>query len=317
LPGAAGAAAARVVRRSVIVDDAVLLPSCAVNAGELLERAVERLEASTAIDHWQKDRELIEAEDLLAHALDVDEFDEDDEVPERVRKRFDAMIARRANGEPVQLIKGYAEFRGMRLIARPGVFIPRDSSEFLAEQAIRRLRRRRSPVHVDIATGGGPVALAVAHEVPRARSFGTDIAKDAIAVGRRNAKALGLTNVTFAVGDLFGGLPATIRGAVDVVTLHPPYVAKNELRELPEEIRRFEPEHVLTDHSADGLGLLGRTAAGAREWLRPDGWLLIEVSPDRARAVATVMRRAGYADVRSTVDTEFKVTRVLVGRWHP
>jgi release factor glutamine methyltransferase len=301
----------------VIEVRSVLLPSCAVNAGELLERAVERLEASTAIDHWQKDRELIEAEDLLAHALDVDEFDEDDDVPERVRKRFDAMIERRADGEPVQLIKGYAEFRGMRLIVRPGVFIPRDSSEFLAEQAIRRLRRRRSPVHVDIATGGGPVALAVAHEVPRARSFGTDIAKDAIALGRRNANALGLSNVRFTVGDLFGGLPADLRGRVDVVTLHPPYVAKNELGELPEEIRRFEPEHVLTDHSADGLGLLGRTTVGAREWLRPDGWLLIEVSPDRARAVATVMRRAGYVDVRSTLDTEFKVTRVLVGRWHP
>jgi release factor glutamine methyltransferase len=288
-----------------------------VNAGELLERAVERLEASTSIDHWQKDRELIEAEDLLAHALDVDEFDEADEVPERVRERFDAMIARRARGEPVQLIKGYAEFRGLRLIARSGVFIPRDSSEFLAEQAIRRLRRRRSPVHVDIATGGGPVALAVAREVPRARSFGSDIAKDAIAVARRNAKALGVTNVTFAVGDLFGPVPKHLRGAVDVVTLHPPYVAKDELRELPEEIRRFEPEHVLTDRSADGLGLIGRTTVEARGWLRRDGWLLIEVSPDRARAVATVLRRAGYVDVRSTLDTGFKVTRVLVGRWRP
>ena len=288
-----------------------------MNAGELLERAVERLEASPSIDHWQKDRELIEAEDLLAHALGVDEFDEDDEVPERVRERFDAMIARRATGEPVQLIKGYAEFRGMRLIARSGVFIPRDSSEFLAGQAIRRLRRRRSPVHVDIATGGGTVALAVAHEVPRARSFGSDIAKDAISVARRNAKALGLTNVTFAVGDLFGPLPKDVRGSVDVVTLHPPYVAKGELRELPEEIRRFEPEHVLTDRSTDGLGLIGRTTVEARDWLRSGGWLLIEVSPDRARAVATVLRRAGYADVRSTVDTGFKVTRVVVARWRP
>ena len=288
-----------------------------MTAGELLELAVERLEASTSIDHWQKDRELIEAEDLLAHALDVDEFDEDDEVPERVRKRFDAMIARRVAGEPVQLIKGYAEFRGMRLLARPGVFIPRDSSEFHAEQAIRRLRRRRSPVHVDIATGAGTLALAVAREVPHGRAYGSDIAKDAIAVARRNAKALGLSNATFVVGDLFGPMPNDLRGGVDVVTLHPPYVAKSELRELPEEIRRFEPEHVLTDHSTDGLGLIGRTTVEARGWLRSGGWLLIEVSPDRARAVATVMRRAGYLDVRSTVDRGFKVTRVLVARWQP
>ena len=87
---------------------------------KLLERAVDTPRGVDRDRHWQKDRELIEAEELLAHALDVDEFDEDDEVPERVRKRFDAMIARRAAGEPVQLIKGYAEFRGMRLIARSG-----------------------------------------------------------------------------------------------------------------------------------------------------------------------------------------------------
>lgn len=288
-----------------------------MNAGELLERAVERLEASTAIDHWQKDRELIEAEDLLAHALGADGFDEDDHVPDRVRVRFDAMVERRVAGEPVQLIKGYAEFRGMRLIAKHGVFIPRDSSEFLAEQAIRRLRGRSAPVLVDVATGGGPVALAVAREVPRARTYGTDIARDAIAVARANARANGIPNATFLVGNLYAALPKSLRGKVDVVSLHPPYVARSELRELPEEIRRFEPVHVLTDHSPDGLGLIGRTTQGAGEWLRPGGWLLIEVSPDRSRAVATVMRRAGFRDVRSTVDSGFKVTRVVVARWRP
>jgi release factor glutamine methyltransferase len=288
-----------------------------VNAEELLDRAVERLERSTAIDHWQKDRELIEAEDLLAHALDVDEFDVDDEIPAAVRRRFEKMIDRRANGEPVQLIKGYAEFRGMRLIAKPGVFVPRDSSEFLAEQAIRRVRRRSSPVVVDVATGGGTVALAVANEVPHARTYGTDIARDAIAVARENAKRLGLSNATFSVGDLFGALPPELRGTVDVITLHPPYVAKAELRELPEEIRAWEPEHTLSDRSVDGLGLIGRTTDEAREWLRPNGWLLIEVSPDRARAVMSVMRRAGFRDIKSTLDRGFKVTRVLVARWAP
>jgi release factor glutamine methyltransferase len=285
-----------------------------MNAEEVLDRAVARLERSTAIDHWQKNRELIEAEDLLAHALKVDTFDVDDEVPAAARRRFETMIERRAAGEPVQLIKGYAEFRGMKLIAKPGVFVPRDSSEFLAEQAIRRLRRRPSPVLIDLATGGGTVALAVANEVPRATTYGTDIARDAIAVARTNAKRLGLSNAVFAVGDLFGGLPARIRGTADVVTLHPPYVAKTELRELPEEIRAWEPEHTLSDQSVDGLGLIGRTATEAGGWLRPGGWLLIEVSPDRARAVTSLMRRAGYTDLKSTLDRGFKVTRVIVGR---
>ena len=281
----------------------------------LLDRAVERLEASDAIDHWQKDRDLIDAEDLLAHALGVDVFDPDDEVPPAARRRFERFVERRATGEPVPLIKGYAEFRGMELIAKAGVFVPRASSEFLAEQAIRRLRRRSAPVHVDVATGAGAVALAVAHEVPHAQAYGSDIARDAVTVARANARRLGLANASFMVGDLFGAFPKRLRGVVDVVTLHPPYVARDEMRELPEEIVAWEPAHTLTDRSVDGLGLIGRTADEAGSWLRSGGWLAIEVSPDRARAVSSVMRAAGFVDLKSTVEREFRVSRVVVGRW--
>jgi methylase of polypeptide subunit release factors len=99
-----------------------------------------------------------------------------------------------------------------------------------------------------------------------------------------------------------------------VITLHPPYVAKHELKDLPEEIRNFEPADTLTDHSEDGLGLVDRAAEGSRHWLRKGGWMLIEVSPDRAGAVAKVFRRNGYRDVKITKGGEFKVTRVIVGR---
>jgi release factor glutamine methyltransferase len=286
-----------------------------VDAQVLLDRAVERLGASDAIEHWQKDRDLIDAEDLLAHALGVELFDPDDEVAPAARRRFERYIERRATGEPVPLIKGYADFRGLKLTARAGVFVPRASSEFLAEQAIRRLRRRASPIHADVATGAGAVALAVANEVPNAQVYGSDIARDAVTVARANARRLGLANATFVVGDLFGALPSRLRGVVDVVTLHPPYVARDEMRELPEEIRAWEPPHTLTDRSVDGLGLIGRTADEAGSWLRSGGWLAIEVSPDRARSVASVMRRAGFRDLQSTVDREFKVSRVVVGRW--
>jgi release factor glutamine methyltransferase len=285
-----------------------------VNARELLNRAVKTLKASPAIDHWQRDRELIEAEDLLGHALGVDELDLDMEVPAPARRRFERMIARRADGEPTQLIKGYAIFRGLEITARPGVFVPRDSTEFLAEQAAKRLRRRRRPVLVDIATGGGTIALAVANEVRGVRAFGTDISREAIRVARANARQLGL-RATFVAGDLFGPLPEELWGKVDVVTLHPPYVAKSELRELPDEIRRWEPAHTLTDRSTDGLGLIERTAVEAGTWLKPGGWLLIEVSPDRARSVRSLMHWNGFRDLRSTADRDFKVTRVLVGRW--
>jgi release factor glutamine methyltransferase len=286
-----------------------------VRAADVLAEAVATLKASPAIDHWQEDREEIEADDLLCFALGVDALDPDADVSPGTRRRFVAMVERRATGEPVQLIKGFAVFRGLEIIAAPGVFVPRDSTEYLAEQAVRRLRGRRRPVAVDLACGGGTVALAVADEVPGARVLGTDISAEAIRVARRNAKALEIGNATFFTGDLFGALPRDVAGGVDVVTLHPPYVARDEMRELPEEIRRYEPVHTLTDQSHDGLGLIGRAAEESGAWLRPGGWLLIEVSPDRARAVSNVLRRNGFHDVRSTMDRAFKVTRVLVGRW--
>jgi release factor glutamine methyltransferase len=285
-----------------------------VNAGDLVDNAVKTLKASPAIDHWQRDRELIEAEDLLGHAIGTEGFDRGTDVPSAARRRFERMIERRAQGEPVQLIKGYATFRGLEVLARPGVFVPRDSTEFLAEQAIRRLRRRRHPVLVDVATGGGSIALAVVNEVRRARVYGTDISAEAIRVARANARKLRLP-ATFVVGDLFGSLPKRLRGGVDVVTFHPPYVARSELRELPDEILRWEPAHTLTDRSPHGLRLVERGTTEAPAWLRSGGWLLIEVSPDRARAVRSVMHRTGFRDVRSTIDRGFKVTRVLVGRW--
>ncbi|HEX6130770.1 MAG TPA: HemK/PrmC family methyltransferase [Actinomycetota bacterium] len=284
-----------------------------MKARYLIADAVERLEDSPAIDHWQRDRERIEAEDLLAFVMDGEEPDPSDEVPPVAERRFRALVDRRVDGEPIPYIKGFTEFRGLELRVTPGVFVPRDSSEFLAEQAVRRLRSRRDPVHVDLATGLGTIALAVANEVPGARVYGADLSEEAVRLARRNARRLGV-RARFVAGDLFDPLPRSLRGSVDVITIHPPYVAVEELDDLPDEIRAWEPEHTLTDRSADGLGIVGRTVREAPAWLRPTGWLLMETDPDRAREVATVMRRGGFRDVRSTKGGELQVTRVVVGR---
>lgn len=283
-----------------------------MEAKRVLARAVRTLKASDSIDHWQKDREEIEAEDLLIHVLGY-EPEPGEEIRGKDRREFDALIERRATGEPIPYIKGYAVFRDLELLTKPGVFVPRDSSEFLAEQAVRRLRKRKHPLHVDLATGGGPIALAVADEVPRAEVWGTDVAGDAVKLARKNAKALGL-RARFAVGDLFDGLPRRLRGDVDVITLHPPYVPVGELDDLPDEIRDWEPPHTLTDRSTDGLGLIGRTVAEAPRWLRRSGWLLMEVSPDRAKEVKRVFAAGGFRDVQSTKGGDLRVTRVIVGR---
>lgn len=272
------------------------------------------MKAAPDIDHWQPNRERLEAEDLLGFANGGEEPDPDDDVPPAVARAFHRMIERRLTGEPIQYIKGVTDFRGLDLIVRQGVFVPRDSSEFLALQAIRRLHGRRRPVHLDLACGGGPVALAVANEVPRVAVYGSDLSDRAVRMARLNASRLKL-RAKFYVGDMFGALPRAIAGTVDVITLHPPYVPRGEVRDLPVEIRRWEPTHTLTDSSVDGLGLVGRAVREGPDWLEPGGWLLVEVSPDRTREVMTIMRGGGFRDVRSTQGGDLRVTRVVVGRW--
>jgi release factor glutamine methyltransferase len=274
-------------------------------AADLLEEAVARLKRSPAIDHWPADRERREAAMLLSFALGdregSEELDDPDrEVGTRTRDRYWRLVRRRAGGEPMAHILGWTTFRGLRLSVRPGAFVPRQSSELLADRAVNRLRRRREPV-------------AVAHAVPQAEVHGSDISEEAVRQARANARALGIGNASFHRGDLFGSLPRMLQGNVDVITLHPPYVPRREVTHLPLEVRGFEPEHTLTDFSPDGLGLLERTTAEAPEWLRADGWLLVEVSPDRARGVRGLLIRSGYRDVRSTRGWP-DITRVVVGR---
>jgi release factor glutamine methyltransferase len=287
-------------------------PLAMPTAGELIDDAERALKDCDAIEHPHAGKERYDAEAMLAFVLGS-EPDGDDDVSASVARRFHALLARRLAGEPVAYVTGRAQFKGMSLRVGPGAFIPRESSEFMAEQAIRRLLGRRAPVHVDLATGVGPVALAVARAVPEARVIGVDLYPEPVAMARRNAAALGLANATFRRGDLFGAVPSSVRGSADVITIHPPYVGTRELHDLPREIVGFEPRGSLTDSSPTGMGLVQRTVDEAPTWLRSGGWLLMEVAPDRARDVATVFRRGGLRDVRSTKD-HFAVTRVVVGR---
>ena len=288
------------------------------SAADLLDEGEASLKRSPAIDHWPADRERREATALLSSALGDHEASEElaDPVPAvsaRPRARYRRLIDRRASGEPMAHILGWTTFRGLRIVVRPGAFVPRQSSELLADSAVRRLRGRRRPVAIDLATGIGPVALAVAHAVRGADVHGTDISPSAVRQARANAALLGLRNAAFHRGDLFGAIPAGLRKRVAVITVHPPYVPPAEVGDLPVEIRGFEPEDALTDLSADGLGLLERTAEEAPDWLRPGGWLLVEVSPDRARDVRSRLVRSGYRDVRSTRGWP-DISRVIVGR---
>lgn len=283
---------------------------------EILDRAERAIDRSRAIDHWDRRLARFDAEDLMVEVMGTRLTTRvlRSSVDAEPRRRFAAMVARRVDGEPIARIVGHFPFRGLVLHVRDGVFVPRASSELLAAEAVRTLRRRRSPrVAVDVATGAGPVALALAHEVRGADVWGIDISAEATALGRDNARRLGITNVRFRTGDMLGALPRSLRGSIDLFTIHPPYVLHTELRTLPREIRDFEPLQSLTDNSDDGLGLVRRLATDAHAWLRPGGVLLVEVGTYLSRRTQAVLRRAGLVDVAWAKDS-LGVTRVVSGR---
>jgi len=294
----------------------IALPSpCSV--GDFIDAAESAIRASRHVELWKPWVARSDAEELAGIVLDreVVQDDLDVRLSDKQAKRLGRLAARRVKGEPMTLLRGYIDFHGIRIELRPGVFTPRLSSEFMAVQAIQRLRRRRgNPVLVDVACGVGPVALSVAKAVPSAQVWGLDISEEACDLGRHNARRLKLDNVTFKAGDLLAPLPRRLHDAVDAVAIHPPYVGRRLVRTLPAEIARYEPAHSLTDNSDDGLGLVRRVAAESPLWLRRGGWLLVEVSPDLARSVGAIMRREGFGDVQSLREGGGAVTRVVVGK---
>ena len=288
----------------------------AITVSEHIDKAIRKIDKSTAIDHWDRNLGRYDAEELMSEVLGrkLTPALLERALDATSKQRFAGMVARRVNGEPIPRIKGHYGFRGLDLLVREGVFVPRASSEFLAQEAIRALRRRREQrVAVDVATGAGPVALAVANEVRTAEVWGVDISEDAATLGKDNARRLGLRNAHFRAGDLLDALPRRLRGEIDVFTIHPPYVLRRDLKELPKEIREFEPLQSLTDGSDDGLGLVRRLATEAHAWLKPGGFLLVEVGTYLSRRAQATLRAARLVDVTWTKD-ELGVTRVVSGR---
>ncbi len=279
-------------------------------ADELIETGRKRL--LRHVDNFSRvGDERDQARELLAHAAG-NEIDDGVEVDKRTLRRYERFIDRRTTGEPVPYIRGFETFSGLELLVKPGVFIPRDTTQFLASQAAARLRGRKSPLAADLATGVGAVALAMADAVPASQVYGTDISPLAVQLARANARKNGLPNARFSVGSMFDSLPRSLRGWMDVIASHPPYVTDDELGDLPAEIA-FEPTGTLTDSSADGLGLVRLLVNEGRHWLKRDGWLCVEIAPDLSRTLRSMLIRAGYRGVRSTRGIS-EHSRVLVAK---
>lgn len=221
---------------------------------------------------------------------------------------LDAMVARRASGEPLEHVVGWAEFCGLRVFVDPGVFVPRLRSEFLVSVAVDLVRSRPdapSPVIVDLCCGTGALGLAVASKLGCGELHAADLDPAAEACARRNVEPAG---GRVYQGDLFQALPVSLRGRIDVLICNAPYVPATEIAFMPAEAREHEALMAL-DGGADGLAILRRVAAEAAGWLGPGGVLLVETSERQAPSMAVSMSAAGLTP-RVHCDDESGATAV-------
>lgn len=207
----------------------------------------------------------------------------------RTPAELTALTRRRVAGEPLELVVGWAAFRGLRIAVEPGVFVPRRRTEFLVEQALAHAPD--ATVVVDLCCGSGALGAALADALGDVEVHAADIEPAAVRCARRNLAPYGGHVHT---GDLFDALPADLRGRIDVLAANVPYVPTGEVPLLPAEARDHEPP-VALDGGADGLDVLRRVAAEAPRWLAPGGLLLVETSEHQTPEALAAFTRSGLA----------------------
>jgi release factor glutamine methyltransferase len=218
-----------------------------------------------------------------------------DPATERCGTHFHHMLERRLAGEPLQYVLGRWGFRSLDLFLDRRVLIPRPETEALVGAALDECRRLDARLAVDLGTGSGAIALALAAERVELEVWATDASSDALDVARANLAGLGrpAARVRLAEGSWFAALPDELRGRIDVVVSNPPYVMAGEMDELPDEVRGWEPEMALVsgDRGIDDIALI---VAEAPAWLTRPGALLLEIDPRQAAAVQRLARDAGF-----------------------
>ena len=229
------------------------------------------------------------------------------------------LVDRRLAGVPLAHLTGRQSFMELELLAGPEALVPRKETELLGFKATDLLRRtsaaRGSALVMDVCTGSGNLALALAHHDVDCTVVGGDLSAAAIALARRNAEWTGLTDrVSFVQGDLFAPFEAAgLRGAADLVVCNPPYISTSKAAGMPTEIAEFEPR-LAFDGGAFGISILFRLVAGAPQFLKPGSWLCFEVGAGQGDPMAARLERSGpYVAVERVRDASGEV-RALAAR---
>jgi len=228
------------------------------------------------------------------------------------QRHYDQALAERERGMPAQYITGHQGFWGMDLIVTPAVLIPRPETEHVIETVLARVGRAPSPASllriVDVGTGSGCIALALAKELLSAELYATEISPAALEIARANAVRHQLEGrIKFHQADLLQGLD---RGEFDFVVSNPPYVGESEADQVQLEVRKHEPRNAVFA-GATGLEVIERLIPRAREALKPGGWLVMEISGTIADDVRDLL--AGWNDVQIAKDLQ-GIERVVSAR---
>ena len=274
--------------------------------GDALARATSRLVAA-GVESARLESELLLAKacDDCARALLYAELDR--EMSDEQVEAFDANLVRRERREPLAYILGEWGFRRLTLKTDRRALIPRPETEVVVERALEHIRDLDEPRVLDVGTGTGAIALAIADEVPQAQVTAMDVSEDALALARENLELTGINGrVRLVEHDLTSGLG---EHDFDLVVSNPPYVEPDELPTLQPEVRDWEPHVALVAPAATE-----KLASAAREALRPGGWLVLETAAGAGDRVERLLSELGFEDVTITPDLAGR-DRVAEGRW--
>lgn len=254
----------------------------------------------------------IDAEHLLAHCLQQTRAwlyaHADQAVDATQADAYAGLVKRRMGGEPVAYLTGVRGFWSLELQVSPDTLVPRPETELLVELALGRLPAEAAVQVLDLGTGSGAIALAIASERPLARITGVDASSAALDVAAGNGRRLGLANAVFEPGDWYGGLDGR---RYDVIVSNPPYIAVGDPH-LDEGDLRFEPPAALSS-GPDGLDAIRTIVAGAPAHLAPGGYLLLEHGWTQGAAVRGLLAEAGFGAIETARDLEER-ERVSIGK---
>ncbi len=254
-----------------------------------------------------------EASSLLAFVLQKDSVSlvahPEYELTSDEAASFGAVVQRRANHEPFQYIVGRQEFYGLEFEVTPDVLIPRPETEILVESAIEILSELENPRFCEIGVGSGCISVSILHNSASASAVGVDISRAALEAAARNAVKHGAGDrLTLREADVFDGLSGTF----DLIVSNPPYVPDGQLESLQAEVRQFEPRVALSGGD-DGLVVIKRIIAGAPEFLRAEGFMLIEIGFDQAEIVKELLNPAMWSSVEFLADLQ-GIPRIVKAR---